>query len=322
MNAVNATIFNEDCIANMVRRLGKESVDLCVTSIPFSDLFTYSGKIDDVGNCSDGVDSRDSQFGLTMRFFINELWQVLRPGCNADIHIQQLIAFFNKHGYMGKRDFKGAVIDLFSAGGFNFIGETAIPKNPQRVAQQLHLHSLQFATGYRDSRKLAPTTNDYVLMFQKPGEGEPVRAIYDRVKNPGGWVSTEEWIKWASGVWGDILEIDTIENWGNAREKDDEKHVCPIQLEVVRRCVMLHSSPGGVVLDPFMGIGSTAWTALGAPSSVTKLAVPAPRNVVGFELKDSYHALAERNARKAIELLRESQPNAAPDLFTLAGVAL
>lgn len=304
---VQATIYNEDCITGQAWRLEPESVDLVVTSIPFSDLFSYSGKVEDIGNCRDGVDSEASEFGLGMRFFIAQLMRVMSPGTNACIHIQQLIAFKNKHGYMGKRDFRGAVINLFSAGGFDYIGETVIPKNPQRVAQQQHLHSLLFATGYRNARKLAPTTNDIVLFFQKPGDSVPVPALYDRVKNPDGWLSTEEWIRDAHGVWPDILEIDTLEGWQGAREDGDEKHVCPLQLEVIRRCIRLYSNPGETVLDPFMGIGSVAF-----------VAIEQGRNAVGFELKDSYHSMAERNVRKALEM-RQSE---VVDLFSVAGVAV
>lgn len=281
----------------MVSRLGRDSVDLVITSPPFSDLFSYSGKIEDAGNCKDGIDSRVSEFGLTMRFWIEQLYQVMKPGCNACIHIQQLIAFKNKHGYQGKRDFRGAIIDMFSAGGFTYHGETVIAKNPQRVAQQQHLHSLMFATGYRNARGLAPTSNDMVLIFQKPGESVPVPALYDREKNPEGWLSTNEWIRDAHGVWTDILEIDTLEGWKGARDEDDEKHVCPLQLEVIRRCIKLYSNPGETVLDPFMGIGSTAF-----------VAVEQGRNAVGFELKESYHAIAERNLRKALELRESSIP--------------
>lgn len=303
---VTAQVWNEDCVQGMPGRLAAESVDLVVTSIPFSDLFSYSGKTEDIGNCRDGIDSEASEFGLGMRFFIEQLLRVLKPGCNACIHIQQLIAFKNKHGYMGKRDFRGAVINLFSAGGFDYIGETVIPKNPQRVAQQQHLHSLLFVTGMRNARKLAPTTNDIVLIFQKPGEAEvPVLALYDREKNPGGWLSTEDWIRDAHGVWPDILEIDTLEGWQGAREEDDEKHVCPLQLEVVRRCVRLYTNPGEVVLDPFMGIGTVAF-----------VAIEQGRNAVGFELKESYWEMGQRNIRKALD----DRLHETPDMFSLAGM--
>lgn len=282
------TIHLGDCVTGMAEHLEPESVDLVVSSIPFGSLFTYSGKTEDIGNCVDGVDMRDSQFGLHLRFMIEQLYRVMAPGCIACIHIQQLRTTKVQHGYMGRRDFRGAVVDLFAAGGFEWTGEFVIPKNPQVVAQR-HLHSLMFATGYRDARALAPTVNDYVMVFRKPGEGRRVRSIYDPQKNPAGWVSTEEWIRDARGLWSDISETDVLTGWQHARESDQEKHVCPLQLEVVRRCVRLYSNSGDVVLDPFMGIGSVQYVSL-----------EQGRNTVGFEIKDSYFNQALANCEMAL----------------------
>lgn len=309
-----ATIYNEDCVQGMSERLKDDSVDLCVSSIPFGALFMYSGKPEDIGNNSDGVDMRAGQFGLHMRFFIEQLRRVLKPGRNACIHVQQLLRYINQHGYMGRRDFRGAVVDLFAAGGLEWTGEVVIPKNPQAMAQRLSLHSLMFVTGKRNATKLAPAVNDYVMIFQKPGDCEPpVRALYDLEENPAGWVTTEEWIHWACGLWEDIDEMDILDGWKSAREKDEEKHVCPLQLEVIRRCIALYTSPGETVLDPFMGIGSTAYVALGGKTKFGKT-LRDPRNAVGFELKESYHALALRNIAK----LQKHQRDNKHDLFTSA----
>jgi len=300
-------IWNEDCVTGMASRLGDESVDLCVTSIPFGALFMYSGKPEDVGNNHDGVDMRAGQFGLHMRFFLEQLFRVLKPGRNVCIHIQQLLRYMNQHGYMGRRDFRGAVVDLVSAAGLEWVGEFVIPKNPQVIAQRLSLHSLMFVTGKRDATKLAPAVNDYVLIFQKPGECvPPVKCLRDLEVNPSGWVSTEEWILWARGVWDDIRETDVLDGWKSAREDDEEKHVCPLQLEVIRRCIRLYTSPGELVLDPFMGIGSTAYTAC-----------EAGRAAVGFELKESYYRLAIRNMEKLAGVMAERER----DLFTMAAEA-
>jgi hypothetical protein len=277
-------------------QLAPDSVNLCVSSIPFADLFTYSGKNEDLGNSKAGVDLRDTEFGLGTRFFVEQLVRVMEPGGIACIHIQQLTATNVQHGFMGRRDFRGAVVDLFCAGGFDWTGETAIPKNPQAIAQRQKLHSLMFVTGKRDSRRWAPAVNDFVLMFRKPGEGVPVRALFDAQVNPDGWVTTDEWIRNAHGVWSDIRETDVLTGWQMARESDSEKHVCPLQLEVIRRCVRLYSNPGSLVLDPFMGVGSTAVVAL-----------EQGRNAVGFELKESYHALCVRNCEAKLRELRQQQ---------------
>jgi DNA modification methylase len=285
---MTAQIWNEDTIPGMAGHLEPESVDLTVTSIPFGSLFMYSGKTEDIGNNPDGVDMRGSQFGLHMRFFIEQLRRVMKPGRNACIHIQQLLRYKNQHGYMGRRDFRGAVVDLFEAGGFEWIGEVAIPKNPQIIAKRLNLHCLMFETGRTNSTRLAPAPNDFVMFFQKPGDAaERVQCLYDPLKNPAGWVSQEEWIAWARGVWNDIRETDVLDGWKSARGENDEKHVCPLQLEVIRRCVRLYTNAGETVLDPFMGIGSTAC-----------VAIELGRNAVGFELKESYHSQAERNVAK------------------------
>lgn len=313
-------IWNEDCIRGLAERVADESVHLVVTSIPFEDLFTYSGKLEDVGNNGSTVDVRAGRFALNMRFVAAQLLRVMATGCNVCIHIQQLLAYKNQHGFMGRRDFRGAMIDVFGAASFRFVGEVAIPKDPQQMAQRLNLHSLQFKTGYaRDANNLAPAINDYLLIFQKPGESaNPVRPIKHKT-NPGGWITSDDWVKWAHGVWDDILQIDVLDGWKSARETDQEKHVCPLQLELIRRCVTLYTNPIGVqpdvtVLDPFMGIGSTAWVALGGPTHAGET-VPETRNVIGFELKESYYSQAIANCKKALKLAKANAAEPAPALF-------
>jgi DNA modification methylase len=293
---MNVALYNEDCITGMAKRLSPESVDLIVTSIPFEELFTYSGKPEDVGNNGSTVDIRAGRFALNMRFVIEQMFRVLRPGTNAAIHIQQLLAWKVQHGFMGRRDFRGAMIEVFGAGGFTFAGEFVIPKNPQAMAQRLNLHSLMFKTGYdRSGCLLAPAVNDYVLIFHKPGEHPSPPKPLRHERNPKGWVTTEEWVRDASGLWSDIVEIDVLDGARGHKEEKHEKHVCPLQIEVIRRLVRLYTNPISIqpevtVLDPFMGIGSTAFVCVGGRSRVSGLAVEEPRSVVGFELKESYHA--------------------------------
>lgn len=308
--AVNVDIWNEDCIAGMAARLDAESVDLTVTSIPFSNLFAYSGKNEDVGNSWDhGTDSRDTHFGLHMRFWVEQVLRVTRPGCILAIHIQQLLTTKVQHGHMGRRDFRGAVVDLVAAGGFEWTGEICIPKNPQAMAQRQKLHSLLFVTAMRDGRKLAPAVNDYILIFRKPGDGEPVPCLYDPERNPGGWLTRREWIRDASGLWTDIQETDVLEGWKSIRDDDDERHVCPLQLEVIRRLVRLYSKPGDMVLDPFSGIGSTG-----------AVAVEQGRSYRGFELKESYWRQSIKNVERFNQPTQ--QPTSLmPSLFDALDVA-
>lgn len=301
---MNSQIYNEDCISGMEKHMQDESVHCCITSIPFGALFSYSGKGADIGNNLDGIEMHEGQFGLHMRFFIEQLFRVLKPGSIACIHIQQLLTYKVQHGYMGMRDFRGAIVTLMKNHGFHPHGEVAIPKNPQAVATRLKLHSLMFITGKKDSRKLAPAMNDYVLFFRKPGDGEPVRGLYDEKINPDGWFTQEDWIKWASGCWDDILEIDTLEGWRCAKEDQEEKHVCPLQLEPVRRCVKLYAKPGDIVFDPFMGIGTVGY-----------VAIEQGRNTIGFELKESYHRMALAN----IEKIKNAQKSPQLGLFKEKG---
>ena len=307
--AARCEIFNEDCITGMAKRIPDESVHLSITSIPFEELFTYSGKLEDVGNNGSTIDITAGRFALNMRFVVAQLLRVTAPGCNVVIHIQQLLAYKNQHGYQGRRDFRGAMIDVFSAGGFQFIGEVAIPKDPQQMAQRLNLHSLQFKTGYaRSATSWAMAPNDYCLIFQKPGEvAVPVRPLAHR-ENPGGWITTEDWIKWASGVWPDILQMDVLDGWRSARESEEEKHVCPLQLSLIYRFAQIYTNPISIqpdvtILDPFMGIGSTAYVALGGECHDGALLEP--RNVIGFELKESYFDQATRNITKLRKLQAE-----------------
>jgi hypothetical protein len=175
------------------------------------------------------------------------------------------------------------------------------------MAQRQKLHSLLFVTAMRNARALAPAVNDYVLIFRKPGEGAPVPALYDRERNPGGWVTREEWIRDAHGVWTDIRETDTLEGWRTAGDTDDEKHVCPLQLEVIRRLVRLYSNPGDVVLDPFMGIGSTAYVAL-----------EQGRIARGFELKESTTARRSRTRRRRASSARRRHLPRCPACSTVS----
>ncbi len=341
-----ATIYNEDCIAGLAMRVPDDSVHLTITSIPFEELFTYSGKLEDVGNNGSTIDIREGRFAINLRFVVDQILRVHAPGTNVCIHIQQLLAYKNQHGFAGRRDFRGAVIDIFRAGGFHFTGEVAIPKDPQQMAQRLSLHSLQFKTGHsRNATNWAMAPNDFVLIFQKPGEvAVPVKpliyregkvpldfdtfsgkvatgkrqrsrseyveyirqwAIENEAVNPGGWISPDDWIKWAKGTWEDIEQMDILDGWKSAREHDEEKHVCPLQLSLIYRFVSMYTNPITIqsdvtVLDPFMGIGSTAFVCLGGESFDGELAEH--RNVIGFELKESYFDQALRN----VELVRSS----------------
>lgn len=253
-----------------------ESVDLAVFSPPFSSLFTYSSETADMGNCSD---QSDEEFGIHFAHFAERLFRVMKPGRVVCLHLAQLIAFRSRHGRKGLRDFRGAVIQAMEREGFHFYGEFVIPKNPQAAAIRTKTERLQFAQFKRDSLESSPALNDYVLEFRRPGE-QAVPVLND--------VSNEEWIQWASGVWSDIRETDVLSHH-SARADEDEKHICPLQLTVIERCVRLWSNPGEVVFTPFLGIGSEVYTA-----------IKQRRIGWGVELKAEYFAQAVTHAALAV----------------------
>lgn len=296
-------LIHGDSIIHMAETLHEESVDLAVFSPPFSSLFTYSSAAADMGNCSD----QDAvEFNIHFEHFCRSLHRVMKPGRVVCLHLSQLIAFRARHGRKGLRDFRGDVIRVMenclraddgSTSGFYYYGEWVIPKNPQAVAIRTKTERLQFSQFKRDSLESSPALNDYMLEFRKPGTQEV------QVKND---ITNDEWIRWASGVWGDIRETDVLPHRG-ARGENDEKHIAPLQREVIRRCIRLYSNPGDVVLTPFGGVGSEVDQAIRA----TFNGEPAPRFAIGIELKAEYFDQMVSNAAIAVA------ESTATDLFNL-----
>lgn len=256
-------LIHGDSIEEMAS-MDEGSVDLAVFSPPFASLFTYSSETADMGNCSD---QGEEEFNLHFAHFADRLFRVMKSGRVVALHLSQLIAFRGRHGHKGVRDFRGAVIGTMERAGFLYYGEFVIPKNPQAVAIRTKSERLQFSQFKRDSLESSPALNDYMLEFRKPGQQEVP------VKND---VSNEEWINWASGLWGDIRETDVL-SYHSARGDNDEKHICPLQLTVIERCIRLWTNPGEVVFTPFMGIGSEI-----------DRAVRQRRFGIGVELKREY----------------------------------
>lgn len=249
-----------------------ESVDLSVYSPPFASLFTYSPTPRDLGNSK----SRDEFFDH-YRFIIDENMRVTKPGRIAAVHVQQLTTTVSMHGYTGLTDFRGQVIAAYVDAGWIFHGEVTVNKDPQAQAIRTKAQALMFVTKNRDSSKTRPALADYLLLFRKPGENEVP------IKND---VSNDEWIQWAQPIWLDIKETNTL-NVRAGRDDKDERHICPLQLDFIERCVRLWSNPGETVFSPFMGIGSEVFTA-----------VKLGRRGIGIELKRSYWATAVNNLRE------------------------
>lgn len=267
-------------LGDSCERLGElpdESIDLSVYSPPFASLFTYSPSERDLGNSA----SR-AEFLEHYGFIIRENLRLTKPGRIACIHVQQLTTTKATHGYSGLTDFRGDVIRAYVDNGWWFHGEVTVNKDPQAQAIRTKAHALTFATKNRDSAGTRPALADYLLLFRKPGDNEVP------IKND---VTNDEWIEWAQPVWWDIKETNTL-NVRVARDEADERHICPLQLDFIERCVRLWSNPGETVLSPFAGIGSEIYMA-------RKLG----RKGIGCELKPSYWRTAVDNLTALDEAL-------------------
>jgi len=257
----------------------QDSVDLSVFSPPFSSLYTYSPSERDLGNSSDDV-----EFFEHYKFIVDELLRVTKPGRNCCVHVQQVTISKANAGYVGLKDFRGEVIRAHQAAGWIFYGEVTVDKNPQAQAIRTKAHCLMFQTLRRDSAANRPALADYLLVFKKPGENEvPI--------SPD--VTNEEWIDWAHPIWWGIRESDTLQ-YQSARDDQDERHICPLQLGFIERCVRLWSNPGELVLSPFAGIGSEGY-----------VSVRHGRRFLGCELKPSYWQTAVGNLQDAEMLLNQ-----------------
>ncbi len=289
-------LFNGDS-AEVLPQLPDHSVGLSVFSPPFSSTYTYSPSDRDLGNVRN-----DGQFWEQFAFISAELRRVMMPGRLVAVHVANLPTYAIRDGDSGRRDFRGDTIRHFIEAGFVYHSEVTIDKNPQAQAIRTHSKGLLFVQLNRDAGAMWQAWADYVCVFRAPGVNpEPVRTD----------LTQEDWIEYARPVWpgappepdqtdervGDVLngpvwygirETDVL-SVRQARDKDDERHLCPLQLPVIHRCVRLWSNPGDVVLSPFAGIGSEGYESL-------KLG----RRFVGIELKPSYFKVAASNLRRAI----------------------
>lgn len=307
-------IHNSDCIEGM-HAMPEQSVDCMVTSIPFGDLFVYSDSERDLGNAGEG-----QSFMAQYRFFAEALTRVMKPGRIACIHVTDLPTRKGKHGYIGLQDFSGDVIRAHEAAGMIYHGRTTIWKDPVVEMQRTKSLGLLYKQIRKDSAMNRIGMPDYMLFFRAQGEN-PDRIEHtavgdkDAVKIARKWLEemhrlglasatptddeinamiphvefdVYEWQKLASPVWMNIQQGNVLNGWRGAKAENDEKHVCPLQLDVIENCLRLYSKPADVVLDPFNGIGSTGYQA-----------VKMFRRYVGFELKPEYAAMADKNLKLA-----------------------
>ena len=247
------------------------SVDLSVYSPPFDSLYTYSPSLRDLGNSA-----TRAEFLEHYGYIIAENLRVTKPGRNACVHVQQVALTKAVHGHMGLTDFRGDVISAYQQAGWTYYGEATVDKDPQAQAIRTKSHALMFVTKERDAAGLRPALADYLLIFKKPGDNAvPIK----------GDVTNDEWIEWARPCWHGIRETNTL-NARVARDAADERHIAPLQLDFIERCVRLWSNRGETVLSPFAGIGSEVY-----------VAVKQGRRGLGIELKPSYWQTAVANLR-------------------------
>jgi DNA modification methylase len=268
------TVYLGDCVKHS-RRMPDASVDYSVFSPPFADLFVYSNSDHDMGNCKG-----DDEFVAQLRFLITELFRVLKPGRNVSFHCMNLPTTKMRQGFIGLRDFRGDLIRAFQDAGFIYHSEVAIWKDPVVAMQRTKALGLLHKTIRENSTMSRMGLPDYVVTMRKPGDCET------RVTH-GDDLPVMMWQKYASPIWSDINQGRTL-NKLPARDENDEKHMCPLQLDVIERCIHLWTNKGDVVFSPFTGIGSEGYCA-----------VKMGRKFIGTELKPQYWKLAVENIKDA-----------------------
>src|SRR6185312_8043228 len=278
-------LYRGDCV-EVLREQPDASVDFSIFSPPFASLYTYSASDRDLGNCLD-----HGTFFAHFAFVIKELHRVLKPGRLVSFHCMNLPTSKARDGVIGLTDFRGQLIKSFQGVGFVYHSEVAIWKDPVTAMQRTKALGLLHKTIRKDSAMSRQGIADYLVTMRKPGDNaEPISHTPEEFP-------VSLWQRYASPVWMDIDPQDTLQ-YRSARENADERHICPLQLEVIRRALMLWSNPGDVVLSPFAGIGSEGVVAL-----------EEGRRFLGIELKGSYFGQAARNLANACE-------HRATDLFS------
>lgn len=278
------TLHRGDCV-EVMREQPAASVDFSVFSPPFASLYTYSASDRDMGNCRDH-DTFYRHFG----YLVAELLRVTKPGRLCAVHCMNLPTSKVRDGVIGLRDFRGEIIRIYEAAGWVYHSEVVIWKDPVTAMQRTKALGLLYKQLKKDSAMSRQGIPDYLVTFRAPGENpEPV------TKTPEDF-PVALWQRYASPVWMDINPSDTLQ-YRSAREHDDERHICPLQLEVIRRAVRLWTNPGDVVLSPFAGIGSEGVVSL-----------EEGRRFLGVELKGSYWRQARAN-------LANAHADVAADLF-------
>jgi hypothetical protein len=274
----NWGLYNGDCI-EVLAGLPEGLIDCAIFSPPFSDLFTYSDSERDMGNCA----SHD-EFMEHYRYFAQNLFRAMKPGRVVCVHCIDLPTRKWKDGYIGLHDFPGDLIKAHQEAGFVFHARGTIRKSPVVEMTRTKAHGLLYKTLLADSSRSRVGMPDYMLYFRKDGVNP------DPISHTPEDLSLDMWQELAEPVWMTIDQGNVL-NGQMARGEEDERHICPLQLDVIERCLRLYSRPGDLVLDPFNGIGSTGFQSL-----------KMKRRYLGIELKPEY-------AKQAARFLQEAEAN-------------
>lgn len=278
-------LYNGDCV-QIISQLPSESVHFQVFSPPFANIYIYSDDLADMGNCKNS-----EEFFIQFDYLIPELYRTLKQGRICAVHCKDLVKYKGRDGMAGIYDFSGDIIKHFEKFGFQYHSRITIWKDPVIEMQRTKAHGLLWKQLRKDSTYSRMGMPDYILIFRKWGEDvEPV--THTKEDFP-----VQQWQKYASPaweyepspVWWDIQQTNVL-NAKIARDDKDEKHICPLQLDVIERLVELYSNPGDIVFTPFLGIGSEAYISL-------KMG----RKAIGIELKEAYFKQAVENCKSIVE---------------------
>lgn len=269
-------VYNADCV-EVTKQIPDNSIHYTLFSPPFASLYTYSNSDRDMGNCKG-----DDEFVEHFKFLAKELYRITMPGRLLSFHCMDLPLLKSKDGVIGLKDFPAILRQIFEECGFIYHSRVTIWKNPVTEMQRTKALGLLHKQIRKDSSMSRQGMPDYVITMRKPGEN-PEMISHTHENFP-----VDTWQKYASPVWMDIRQSNTLQRT-SARAEKDEKHICPLQLEVIQRCIELWTNPNDIVFDPFAGIGSVPYVALRMN-----------RRGLGCELKESYYQQAKANLGAAI----------------------
>lgn len=280
-------IYQGDCV-QLIRQIPDNSIHLSVFSPPFANLYIYSDNLADMGNCKDS-----KEFFKQFDYLIPELLRVTIPGRLCAVHCKQLVKYKGRDGRSGLYDFRGDIIRHFENAGWQYHSEVQIWTDPVLEMQKTKSQGLLYKQLRKDSSYSRQGLPDYIVAFRKwTDEYEDKEAITKTKES----FPLEKWQKYASPCWFDIKRTDVLNGYKGAGDSEDEKHICPLQLETIKRVVELWSNPNDTVLTPFGGIGSEVYQS-----------ILSGRKGVGFEIKESYFYEMAKNCANAVNLLEEDE---------------